>query len=199
MKGDPIELFLDAGNLALDLLNTRESSDGASGDQLRSPDELRTWLHEAGLAAAGGRITALQSPPAARILLTEAHRLRDDVSLAVRSMVRGETVPAHVVYGINRVLEEGRTGASLRLDPDGARLEEAERGDSPLSMLVPVARAAADLIVSADAARVRRCASDTCGRWFLDTSKGGRRKWCSMATCGNRAKAATHRRRQASA
>ena len=55
--------------------------------------------------------------------------------------------------------------------------------------------AAAHLVADADPSRVRRCAASDCGAWFLDTSKGGRRKWCSMAACGNRAKAARHRRK----
>jgi predicted RNA-binding Zn ribbon-like protein len=40
---------------------------------------------------------------------------------------------------------------------------------------------------------VRRCADPRCGRVFQDETKNGRRRWCDMATCGNRAKAARHR------
>lgn len=196
---EPIELFLDAGNRALDLLNTLSSAGGGPPDQLRSPDELRTWLGETGLDEAGGLMEALKSPPAARILLAEAHRLREDVSQAVEALASGRPLPEHVAYGINRVMEAGGVTTSLRLGPAGPRLEETERGNSPLALLVPVARAAAQLVVGADPTRLRRCASETCGRWFIDSSKGGRRKWCSMATCGNRAKAASHRRRHASA
>lgn len=197
MENEPGEVFFDAGNLALDLLNTRRDGAGAASDQLGDPDGLLSWLRAAGLTAEDSRTEALRSPPVARILLTEARELREDVSRAVRALVRGEPIPTHVAYGINRVLDTGRVTASLRLDTEGARLEETERGDAPLAVLVPVARAAAELVVRADPGRVRRCASRTCRRWFIDTSKGGRRKWCSMATCGNRAKAATHRRRNA--
>ena len=46
---------------------------------------------------------------------------------------------------------------------------------------------------SSSSARVRRCADPRCGRVFQDETKNGRRRWCDMATCGNRAKAARHR------
>ncbi|HIC14689.1 MAG TPA: CGNR zinc finger domain-containing protein, partial [Gemmatimonadetes bacterium] len=44
--------------------------------------------------------------------------------------------------------------------------------------------------------RIRQCASEDCIYWFLDTSKSGRRRWCSMARCGNRAKVAKHYRQR---
>ena len=51
-------------------------------------------------------------------------------------------------------------------------------------------------IASGDTDRLRVCANDQC-RWiFYDSSRTGRRRWCDMATCGNRAKAARHRARQ---
>ena len=68
-----------------------------------------------------------------------------------------------------------------------------------LAQLVPVARSAARLLSSADPARLRQCAAEDCVAWFLDTSKGGRRRWCSMERCGNRAKAARHRRKRGAA
>jgi len=83
------------------------------------------------------------------------------------------------------------------VEEKGAWLVELEVGEGPLAVLAPIARAAADLVIATDPARVRRCASHPCSRWFVDTSKGGRRRWCSMATCGNRAKAAKHRQRLA--
>jgi predicted RNA-binding Zn ribbon-like protein len=61
--------------------------------------------------------------------------------------------------------------------------------------LWPVARSAADLLTSSELAALRLCASDTCAWLFLDTSRNGSRRWCSMRTCGNRAKARRHHAR----
>lgn len=56
-------------------------------------------------------------------------------------------------------------------------------------MLWPVARDAAELLVGQDPARIRLCEGRDCARLYLDKSKAGRRRWCQMDTCGNRAKA----------
>ncbi len=55
-------------------------------------------------------------------------------------------------------------------------------------VLWPIARAAADLLTSDQLPYVRACSSKTCEWFFLDTSKGRRRRWCDMTRCGNRAK-----------
>ena len=74
-------------------------------------------------------------------------------------------------------------------------LVERTRGLDFLSALGPVAEAAARLVTTVEPARIRRCSSEQCGAWFVDRSKGNRRRWCSMAGCGNRQKAAVHRSR----
>jgi len=58
-----------------------------------------------------------------------------------------------------------------------------------------VIESAADALVSGELLRVRRCADVRCARVFFDASRNGKRRWCDMATCGNRAKAARHRRK----
>ncbi|MCZ0991112.1 CGNR zinc finger domain-containing protein [Streptomyces diastatochromogenes] len=58
-----------------------------------------------------------------------------------------------------------------------------------------MARDALDLITSPALDRVRDCAGPTCGALFLDTSRPGTRRWCSMDTCGNRAKKQALRRK----
>jgi predicted RNA-binding Zn ribbon-like protein len=64
--------------------------------------------------------------------------------------------------------------------------------DDLVRVLWPVARSAAVLLVSEQLSRVRICDADTCRWLFLDTSKSGRRRWCDMKVCGNRAKARRH-------
>jgi hypothetical protein len=61
--------------------------------------------------------------------------------------------------------------------------------------MIPVVESAADALVIGELVRIRRCADSRCPRVFYDSTKNGRRRWCDMATCGNRAKAARHRTR----
>ena len=63
--------------------------------------------------------------------------------------------------------------------------------------LLPLLAAALLEAGGGDRARVRECAGEGCTLWFRDASKTGRRRWCSMAVCGNRAKAAAYRARRA--
>jgi predicted RNA-binding Zn ribbon-like protein len=67
-------------------------------------------------------------------------------------------------------------------------------------VLWPIARSAAELLTSGQLGRVRECEGlSGCGWLFLDTSKNGRRRWCDMRVCGNRAKARRHRQRELAA
>ena len=181
-------------NLAIGLLNTLRLQDGAVFDAVRAPADLVSWL-ETGLSRAPGWAAPLREPPAARMLLTEALRLRGDISHLLEAHRAGEAPAPQALYGLNRVLAESRVSLWLRMEADDASLVELEVGERPLAYLAPIARAAAELMLGTDPARVRRCASGQCSLWFVDTSKGGRRKWRSMATCGNRAKAVRHRGR----
>jgi predicted RNA-binding Zn ribbon-like protein len=65
-------------------------------------------------------------------------------------------------------------------------------GPSAVALLAPTLWSAADLLVGNQLARVRQCANPACGWLFLDNSKSGNRRWCSMGACGNRAKAHRH-------
>jgi predicted RNA-binding Zn ribbon-like protein len=60
------------------------------------------------------------------------------------------------------------------------------------ALLAPVLWSAGDLIVSPERGRLRHCLNDQCGWLFMDDSKNGSRRWCSMQSCGNRAKAHRH-------
>jgi predicted RNA-binding Zn ribbon-like protein len=70
-----------------------------------------------------------------------------------------------------------------RLDPEDAS-----------GLLAPIAFSASELLLCDDLKRLKQCRS--CGWLFLDKSKGGRRRWCDMKTCGNRAKVTRFRQRQ---
>jgi len=190
---------LDSGSLALDFLNTLSNGDGPEPlDAIGTPADLLAFLDAAGLGAPLGSMTpSLRLPPAARILLTEARRLRGDLSDLFEAVGAGTRVPGHILYGLNRLLEAGPTSTRISIGEDGPLLMPVRAGEGPLAALAPIALAAARLVAETDPDRIRRCDSEACGRWFVDTSKGGRRRWCSMATCGNRAKAARHRSRAA--
>ena len=181
----------EAGDLALNFLNTLGIRRGRPVDVMASSIQLQQWLGAAGLGwpPACGLATSL---PAAREALHEARVLREEIGHAVQAVIAGDPVPVTSSYAINRVLASSRI--SLRLEPgeDGLRIDERETGSGVLTALAPIALAAAELLADANPSRIRQCGSAGCMQWFLDTSKNGRRRWCSMARCGNREKANKH-------
>jgi len=87
-----------------------------------------------------------------------------------------------------------RALAETELTRDASHYRLAPRPSARLDRILwPVARSAVELLTSADLDHVRECDGRGCGWLFRDTSKAGRRRWCSMAICGNRAKARRHR------
>ena len=186
---------MDGPDLALDLLNTRGPIEGVETERLGTPSDLLAWLDARGLAQ--GRIASLQASPAeVSVLLTEARRLRDELGRALEAFRERKGLSPDAVYGIDRLLRMGSVSRRLQVSGNRATLVEEQTGSALAATLAPVALAAAELLTAADPRRVRRCAASDCAAWFIDTSKGGRRRWCSMATCGNRAKAAKHRRKR---
>jgi predicted RNA-binding Zn ribbon-like protein len=97
--------------------------------------------------------------------------------------------------GDRSVLNELATQPCLvpRLLPGPTRAWVAQDARSLLSS---VARDAIDVLGGPRAARLKRCEGSRCALLFVDTSRSGRRRWCSMERCGNRAKVAAHRRRR---
>jgi len=198
----------DGGTLALDLLNTWRFNADQPLDLLQSPEDLIIWLTAAGLPDGADCAELSSSPPNRRILLDEALWLRRDILLIVQSLVAGELPPPYTVDALNRILTE--SGTSFRLDsltipPEGDQEERMEGQlvlnvhehiSSVLGVLQPIALSTARIVTEANPTRIRQCASSNCMYWFLDTSKSGRRRWCSMSRCGNRAKVAKHYRQR---
>ena len=198
----------DGGTLALDLLNTWRFNADQPLDLLQSPEDLVIWLAAAGLPDGAYCAELSSSPPNRRILLDEALWLRRDILLIVQSLVAGELPPPYTVDALNRILTESGTSFqldSLTIPPEGEQEERMERQlvlnvhehiSSVLGVLQPIALSTARIVTEANPTRIRQCASSNCMYWFLDTSKSGRRRWCAMSRCGNRAKVAKHYRQR---
>src|SRR6266576_953425 len=162
--------------LWLDFVN----SDGVRAiDALRDFDTLMSWLEAAALV--------------------DARRVRGALrSLAERGSGASiaEQIRTEALNEINRVL--GRSAGTRRVERrgDGAYARTfVPVGDAFAGLMIPIVESAADALILGELPRVRRCADARCARVFYDGTKNGRRRWCDMATCGNRAKAARHRQK----
>ncbi len=182
-----------AGHPALELVNTR-SGWGEPYDEERR-DYLRTLDHLVVLARVNGLITdersarlcreAARHPQEASVALERTRVLRadlHDVLLGTGSRAAATRISAAVTEARSR----------QRLDLGGPEPRWAFAADPALGEpLDAFLVAAGDLLV--DRPRIGVCPGHDCGWLFLNSS--GRRRWCQMAVCGNRAKQAAHARR----
>ncbi len=194
---EPSPPFAFVGDaLCLDLLNTVVQG----RDLLGNFADYARWLAEGGglsAAEASGAVARWGEGPAGVEVLVHAKELRESLRAAVQAVRHGEPMPAGLLTTLNALLARSPARAELVVGAEG-RVSKRHRLHvvSPADLLAPVAESAADLLANADPALIRRCASPACSLVFLDTSKNHRRRWCSMAVCGNRAKVAAHRARR---
>jgi predicted RNA-binding Zn ribbon-like protein len=170
-----------AGNPALDLVGTVAERGTTDLDELTDPTTLAQWFVDAGIVDRAPRVTTED--------LRAAVRLREHLHALVTALVDGTAPPAAGRAALNRL---ARLPAPVpQLGPDGLVV----RRGSAEACLAAVARAATELYDRDDGAVVRWCADDRCTHPFLDRSRNKQRRWCDMATCGDRAKVRRYRGR----
>jgi predicted RNA-binding Zn ribbon-like protein len=170
---------LDGGHPALELVNTVYGQEGGpvEYDVLATPEDLVTFARRLGLAG--------EATPASPRALRAALALREALDAVLRTRLAGDDPPAR-----ERSRVEAAARAALgagRLAPHGQALAWTWPDGDPLTPVHRLARAAVELLTSADdLAVLHRCAG--CCWLFLDRSRGAGRRWCSMADCGTEAK-----------
>ena len=169
--------------LSLDLLNTVWNSAGRRRDLLDDREGLSAWL-----AAVGLDDRCEPTEPARRALVAAREAIRAHVDAAAADRETGSDAASAAAGPLNAVLTRGRLVRAL--GPQGPVATAST--DDPAQL---AAWCAADdylRLLGRDPTRIRRCAHPQCVLYFYDTSPLGNRRWCSMAGCGNRAKAARH-------
>lgn len=183
--------------LCLDFANTRYWRGTAQPtEQLAGIDELLGWCAEKAGPPEAERETlarwAHSESAAAALLFAEALGLRETIYRLFHATA-AKTAPATAdLLRFNDALAQTtpRRTVDPRADGFGWRVTAGEPGAARL--LTPVLWSAGDLLVGKRLAKVRHCANPDCQWLFLDDSKSGNRRWCSMSACGNRAKAHRH-------
>jgi predicted RNA-binding Zn ribbon-like protein len=177
------------GRPSLDLVNTLRERWRRRAETLVTADDLSRWLVQAGLTAEPLQVR--------RTVLSEARDLREAIDALVVATVHGVAAPAGAVTLVDDWLVHAGSRPQLVRGADGAPvLSERLPADSPRRALGMIALDAATMLGTTEQRwRVRICTSDTCSARFYDRSPAGRRRWCSMSSCGNEAKARRHRAR----
>jgi predicted RNA-binding Zn ribbon-like protein len=178
-------------HLAMDLLNTEARDDGKAVEFWNSDAEVLHWLARYGIAPATQSETFASGE-----LLNQAKALRKLARQLITGFKDGKTPE---ISELNQYLHAFDTAPHLARDAEGKlTLNRVSHTDSIGSLLGPVAEAVAELLVEGKVDLIKQCEHPDCILWFYDRTKAHKRRWCSMALCGNRHKAAQFRKRSSS-
>ncbi|MGW4895173.1 CGNR zinc finger domain-containing protein [Kitasatospora sp. NPDC004240] len=176
----------DPGALCLELLTTGGPGEYARWEVLHRPEDLAAWLPHSRLRlpADGVRITPAQ--------LREVRALRDALWRLAAARAHGAPGDPEDRGTLNRAA--ARPPLAPQIGPDGAPAPPLPADGSQLASAL--ARDAIELLTGPHADRIRECGAHDCYLLFVDTSRPGRRRWCSMERCGNREKVRALRARR---
>ncbi|MFI9244695.1 CGNR zinc finger domain-containing protein [Streptomyces sp. NPDC053086] len=172
------------GNPALDFAATLRARRTARFEMFPTPDRLNAWYVESGLvdAVAPGRQADVE----------QATAVREAVYRLVTARRLGEEYDGAALTVVNNA---ARTPPAVpQLTPAG-RWTQA----TPQEALSVVARQAIELLSGPDVPLLKECGNPACTRTYIDRSRGMRRQWCGMESCGNKIKAAAYRARKKTA
>jgi predicted RNA-binding Zn ribbon-like protein len=181
--GDRDGFIFRSDRLCLDFVGTLKGRRREiQNDLLERASDLTRWLSSSGLA--GGQLSVSEAD------LRAARSLREAIYRLVRGRLDGADYLPADLDTVNRWAKA--TTPAPQLGPGGVTY----LGLSPASCFSVLARDCIDLLGGPLSDRVRNCSGESCGVIFLDTSRQGQRRWCSMAACGNTAKVQAFRRRE---
>jgi predicted RNA-binding Zn ribbon-like protein len=185
----------------LDFVNTLEHDRAGDTEHLTTIEACVRWFDDHDLLhreMVDAQLHAYAADETARQrVLRRVHRVRDSLRELLDATVEQRPPDPSALREVNQAL---RTQYVYELvpAPDGVSLDHRHEGDPIAGALARLSESVARELTQPDAGRLRICANEDC-RWvFFDSSPGGRRRWCNMAVCGNRAKVARHRARQRS-
>jgi predicted RNA-binding Zn ribbon-like protein len=186
------------GLLALDFINTVDPRHAAlRREYLPDYAALVEWAAYAGAleppAADRLRSAASSQASSATAVHRRALALREASYRAIAAHLHSRQASATDLGSVSREIAKARAGQRLEHDGRAFRLGHLAPGQPLDTPLCAVALSMGELLVSVDLGRVRECpGEDGCGWLFLDASRNGGRRWCSMQVCGNRAKVRRH-------
>ena len=194
----PLDVIVGlAGDPALELLNSRATPSPGSGpiELIGDGTSYLRWLVRTGLID-DDDLAVLQDVFSADQLdgaAGHARTLRETLRPLLLDWAGEKSVPfpVDVIDELNALLAQDRRYTQLNADNGTLLLDERRCWEQPTQLLVVSARAWAHLLVEGDPTLIRQCPG--CTIIFYDRTKAHRRRWCSMALCGNRAKVRRHR------
>jgi predicted RNA-binding Zn ribbon-like protein len=191
---------LIAGHLALDLVNTVTARNAEPVEWLTGYPGLLQWASLTGEFDSGAlnalhRLSA-DAPAAAAAALHATRELREALHDVTTAIIRNDPPPADGLRRIEQAWKDAVRAAELTFAAGTARVQLMVETSGLAYLNHELALRSLELLRALPPARTRICPGPRCGWLFIDHSRGGQRRWCDMATCGNAAKTARHYQRK---
>jgi predicted RNA-binding Zn ribbon-like protein len=176
------------GSLALDFIGTLGLRRSAGPlERIGGAEEFTRWLREARLLGEGASANEQQR--------VRAIELREALARIAIALLAEEPPARRDLSTLNAFARETRLGATIL----GTALEPRRETRAPVPYALAAVASDAVRVFSTGRKRLSRCEHDDCGAFILSNGRGEKRRWCSMESCGNRAKVAAHRKRRSGA
>ena len=187
-------LSLLGGRPCLDFVNTLDwRGTDKPVESLHNYQDLVAWTRHAGMISAKEANNLNQRskkrPSKQTKVLSKAIKLRETIYRIFSSLSEGKPATDKDLAAFNKYLSQIMKNSQIVRTEDGYHLDSRAEMTKLGWILNPLIHSAADLLVSDELKRVKKCGDPACGWLFLDTSRNKSRRWCDMSDCGNRAKA----------
>jgi predicted RNA-binding Zn ribbon-like protein len=193
-KRDAGSIKLIGGGLCLDFVNTVDCYGCADpGEYLNTYHDLVAWSRHVGTITHDEAETLFQKaaehPAEAKTAHRRAIELREVIYNIFSATLEGRSHAEKDLAVFNDLLSKTMMRSQIVRTKGGFHWDMTGNKAKLSWILNPVIRSAADLLISEEFKRIKKCADPICGWLFLDLSRNRSRRWCDMRDCGNRAKA----------
>ncbi|MEX0583428.1 MAG: CGNR zinc finger domain-containing protein [Sneathiella sp.] len=187
------------GRLAIDFVNSYKRI-GREKEGISNFDDLLTFmkshhlLHEE--EASDLHMFLFQNPARCQDVVDSLVELRSTFRAVLTELSQGWPASPEFYADINARLANFKSYLKVEPADSGVELKTIIDENGPEKLMFPIVRDIADFLASDHIEKTRSCANDDCDLYFVNQSRNGRRRWCSMSTCGNRAKVNAYLKRQ---
>jgi predicted RNA-binding Zn ribbon-like protein len=183
------EMPFVGGHAALDFVNTAEERGHPDADDaLSSARDLRVWGRRYGLLGRSARLDAT-----AEAEFDRAREAREVLYALFFARAHDRPLPRAALARVSELAADAYRAAALQTAADGRLEWRWDRAELATIRHVAVT-SAIELLHAGPSPRLKQCPGDHCGWFFLDTTKRGNRRWCSMSECGQEAKNLSRRK-----
>ncbi|REG83852.1 putative RNA-binding Zn ribbon-like protein [Marinomonas pollencensis] len=182
MMNDKNTFLHVANNLAVDFTNTQYMNQGVIAEMLTSMEDVYQWANESGITL---------KKEFSSIAMEDIWQFRSSIKQLLTSYVDEQALSEEALAVVNQQLKNAPLQQQLKVVEQELILQPLDQALSIAQLLGKIADEAANLLASSQIKQLKRCSNEKCILMFVDTSRAKRRRWCSMESCGNRAKAAS--------